>query len=372
MMKKNCAIFALLLTLFSAGLSEETDGSRGQINQSLVRGEGWKRIVTDTAAFSLGKDIPYEADPALSIRDWGTYPSMDGSTVCVPMANEFARQWLGLSDEDLAGFVNFSTTPYAYERLTNRGAAMLSLIPSENAVLDDRHPVDLVLGTEPNRDEKAEAAAAGVELQMVPVCFDAFVFLVNGKNPVDTLTQRQIRDIYSAKPDDEQPRRYESDYYEAFPGTYVTREPVIMNWAEVGGEDRTILAYQRPHGSGSQTAMEELVMRDREIYTAREIEVVGGMSELVHRVGNYDNDEAAIGYSYLYYVNELYRSGEIKILSVDGIAPTPENLRSGVYPYTVCYYAVYEKGNETAARFAEWIVSKEGQACVAQAGYIPL
>ena len=135
MMKKSRAIFALLLMFSTAGLSEETGGSRGQINQSLVRGEGWKRIVTDIAAFSLGKDIPYEADPALSIRDWGTYPSMDGSTVCVPMANEFARQWLGLSDEDLAGFVNFSTTPYAYERLTNRGAAMLSLIPSVLPVL---------------------------------------------------------------------------------------------------------------------------------------------------------------------------------------------------------------------------------------------
>ena len=38
----------------------------------------------------------------------------------------------------------------------------------------------------------------------------------------------------------------------------------------------------------------------------------------------------------------------MKVLTVDGTAPTDENLRSGAYPFTVYYYAVYEKGNETA------------------------
>ena len=63
----------------------------------------------------------------------------------------------------------------------------------------------------------------------------------------------------------------------------------------------------------------------------------------------------AIGYSYLYYVDSLYKSGSLKVLSVDGIPPTAENLRGGAYPYTVYYYAVYAEGNETAARFAEFI-----------------
>jgi len=53
------------------------------------------------------------------------------------------------------------------------------------------------------------------------------------------------------------------------------------------------------------------------------------------------------------------------VLAVDGVSPTPENLRSGAYPYTVYYYAVYEKGNETAERFVNWMVSDEGQQCAA-------
>ena len=33
---------------------------------------------------------------------------------------------------------------------------------------------------------------------------------------------------------------------------------------------------------------------------------------------------------------------------------------------------VYAEGNETAAAFADWLISDEGQACIAQAGYVPL
>ena len=62
----------------------------------------------------------------------------------------------------------------------------------------------------------------------------------------------------------------------------------------------------------------------------------------------------------------------MKVLAVDGIAPTDENLQSGAYPFTVHYYAVYAEGNETAAAFTDWLVSDEGQACIAQAGYVPL
>ena len=97
-----------------------------------------------------------------------------------------------------------------------------------------------------------------------------------------------------------------------------------------------------------------------------------GMADLIAQVGNYDNSGASIGYSYLYYVEGLYKSGSLRVLSVDGVSPTPENLRSGAYPYTVYYYAVYRKGNENAERFVNWLTSEAGQRCVRQAGYIPV
>ena len=346
-MKKNilCALLALTLCL-PLGLAGAESASWKQINQSLERGEDWVRIVKDTSAFRLGGLMPLEHSEGLYIGQWATYPSIDGSTVCVPMAMEWARQWLDLAEEDLNGFVNFSTTPYAYDRLTQGKPNPMVTIASRGIMMDDTHPVDLVVGTAPNADERKAAEEAGVKLVMVPICCDAFVFLVNADNPVNTLTADQIRGIYGG---------------------------AIHLWSEVGGpEGLTIDAYQRPHGSGSQTAMEELVMDGFQLVAAQENYISMGMDDLIHQVGNYDNAPTALGYSYLYYVNGLYRSGSVKVLAVDGIEPTDENLQSGAYPFTVNYYAVYAEGNETAAAFAQWLISDEGQATIAQAGYVPL
>ena len=344
--KQICVVLAFLLAGCAVSCAAAEGGSWSQINQSLARKDGWVRYVQDPSAFRLGESRPLEGSEGVSVCSWGTWPSMDGSTVCVPLAMELARQWLDLPEEDLNGFVSFSTTPAAYDRLSGGKPNPSVSILSRSIMMDDTHPIDLVLGTGPNADERAAAEAAGLELVMVPVCCDAFVFLVNSENPVDSLTADQIRRIYSGG---------------------------IRLWSEVGGEEGfTVAAYQRPHGSGSQTAMEELVMKGWNLTAAEPNYISDGMADLIAQIGNYDNARNALGYSYLYYVEGLYKSGSVKVLSVDGTAPTPENLRSGAYPFTVNYYAVYAKGNETARRFTDWLVSDEGQACVAQAGYVSL
>ena len=361
-MKRVLALLLALGLLFSFALAEEDgdetekSGSWAQINQSLAPGDGWQQFVQDRSAFALGEDTPYADDERIRICSWGTWPSMDGSTVCVPMAMEAARQWLGLSESDLNGFINFSTTPNAIARLVSGSPNPMVTIQSENVVMDDTAPVTLYLGVMPNEDSWALAEGKGVALKAVPVCYDAFVFLVNGANPVDSLTLQQIRDIYTLRDPD--------DWKE---------ERIIENWSAILPEyDMGIYAYERPHGSGSQNAMEEMVMQGLPIYPVKEADIVGGMSDLIRRIGNYDNCEGALGYSYLYYVNELYKSGDIKVLAIDGVSPTPDNLRSGAYPLTVCYYAVYREDDENAARFVDWLLSDEGQASIAQASYIPL
>ena len=339
---------AALLMPIAGALAESGSESNSwsQINQSVARGDNWQRIVEEREDFQLGGTAALTGNEAVLIGSWGDYPSIDGSTVCVPLAMELARQWLDLPEEDLNGFVNLSTTPYAYERLFHGKANPMVTIASRGIMMDDTHPVDIVIGTGPNADERQAAADAGVDLVMVPVCYDAFVFLVNSCNPVESLTVDQIRGVYS--------------------GAY-------RLWSEVGGPaDSIIAAYQRPHGSGSQTAMEELVMQGYQLAAAEPNYISEGMADLIAQIGNYDNSENALGYSYLYYVDGLYKSGSVKVLSVEGIAPTAENLQNGSYPFTVYYYGVYDKNNQTAERFVNWLVSEEGQACVKQAGYVPL
>ncbi|MDR1795999.1 MAG: substrate-binding domain-containing protein [Clostridiales Family XIII bacterium] len=212
--------------------------------------------------------------------------------------------------------------------------------------MSEDHPVDLFLGTAPSADEFALAESEGVTLVQEPVCWDAFVFIVNARNPVDNLSLDQIRDIYSGE---------------------------ITSWKDVGGRWKAITPYQRNANSGSQTAMESMVMQGEPLMPPIMGEV-RTMDGLVEAVADFDNGTGSIGYTFLYYVDEMYKDENIKLLSIDGVAPTEENIRSGAYPLAVNYYAVYREEDEdgTAGKFTEWILSEEGQMVVEQAGYIPM
>jgi phosphate transport system substrate-binding protein len=326
-------------------------GSWNQINQSVTRGQDWQQIVVDSP-FELGEktfagswSVPGDKEDFYDLG-FGTYPRIDGSTVAVPMAMEFAWQHLGLSDGDARDFVVFSTTHTAYENLITKSSNQSGGIYSENAFLDKDHPVDLLIATEPSEDELVIAKEYGVVLVQKPVCYDAFVFITHKNNPVDSLTLEQVRGIYSGE---------------------------ITNWKEVGGDNAEIVAYQREENSGSQTAMINLVMKDTPMLPAMKIEVVEGMGELVEAVAEYKNNKASIGYTYEYYINALYKNENIKMLKIDGKSPDEKNLKTGTYPLTTCYYGVIRAGDENkpGGLFLEWMLSKEGQRCIKQAGYIP-
>ncbi len=347
-------VLALVLALGSAlsspaeALAQASSGggSWGQINQPVERPANWTALVPSSPFVLGGRTQAGEANgQPLYVQEYGSYPSIDGSTVCVPLAMELARQLLGMEEGDLQGFVTFSTTHNAYLRLIGRQANPSSMIMSQNAAMEDQRPVDLMIGTEPSEEELRLAADAGVKLVKVPICYDAFVFLVHGKNPVKSLTVSQIQQIYVGQ---------------------------IMNWREVGGQDVQIFPFQREANSGSQTAMENLVMKGVALTAALPNYVTEGMGDLIRKIGDYDNGPASLGYSYLYYVENLYKSGDVKVLAVDGVQPSADNLRSRKYPFTTCYYAVYREGDALAQGFAEWLAGDVGQQVVRQAGYVPV
>ncbi len=346
--RKILSLLCLVLLLLPTFSHAESTGSYAYINQDLGRPATWRQIALDSP-FQLGDKEPIGTvgNKPLMSRRYGAYPSIDGSTVTLPMAIEFARQHLSLTDADIENFVFFNKTHSAYVNLIEKKPNLAPQILSENAVLDDAHPVDLILVTQPSDDELALAKAHDVTLIQEPVCFDAFVFIVHKDNPVDSLTVEQIQAIYTGG---------------------------ITNFAEVGGENKFIAPYQRPVNSGSQTGMEKLVMQEKKMTAARKEYTFIGMGDLVEAVGAYRTDEQSLGYTYLYYIDTLYRHEDIKVLSIDGVAPTPENLRSGKYPFTTAYYAIIraEDREKTGGLFLDWMLSEEGQRCIAQAGYVPV
>ena len=329
------------------GTADKT-GSWGSINQNVERGNDWQQIVTDSP-FKLGEmtSITDKHGYVNKYCDKGTYPYIDGSTVCVPMAVEFARQHLGFEDSTANEFVLFSTTHYAYENLMDPMNQTEFYVHHNFGANINLKGVDLVIATEPSDEEIAQAESLGVTLKKTPVCYDAFVFITHKDNPVENLTVEQIKKIYTGE---------------------------ITNWKEVGGKNEKIRAFQREKNSGSQTAMENLVMGGADMIDPIEVKVIEGMGMLVDAVAEYENETASLGYTYRYYIDTLYKNDNIKTISINGIAPTNENIRSGYYPFTTSYYGVIREGDENkiGGQFLDWILSDEGQKCVAQAGYITL
>jgi len=318
--------------------------------------DGWRQIVQNSQ-FTLGEPLLEGTTDQKGWTTWklslpgAAYPNIDGSTVMVPMAVEFARQHLGMDAEQAGRFIEFSTTYYAYKILCERDEHSYTFRNYFEGVdyvsWDTGRPLDLLLGSPPVDAAWKLAGDNGVELVQKPVCRDAFVFITGADNPVESLTLDQVRGIFSGE---------------------------ITSWREVGGANQAIRAFQREEGSGSQLGMEELVMQGTPMADPKTVMVVGGMGGLIDAVAEYQNSARSIGYSYKYYIDNQYSNESIKQLKIEGVAPTNENIRNGSYPLSVEYVGVILKGGEKGPGwlFLDWILSEEGQACVAQAGYIPM
>ena len=235
------------------------------------------------------KEVVISAEPIFTEED---YPIVDGSTATIPLAKAFEENFTGKTDVE----INHSMTHEAYLNLVDGGC-------------------DLILVVEPAEDDKAYAESKNVELQYDKVTNEGFVFFVNKDNPVDSLTIEQIQKIYSGE---------------------------ITNWKDVGGNDEEIIAYQRPVNSGSQTAMENLVMKDVELMPAKTETLADSMFDIIDVISDYDNGVNSIGYSYYYFANTMYLGENVKMLKVEGIAPNNSTIQAGQYPIMTSYYAVPE------------------------------
>ena len=203
---------------------------------------------------------------------------------------------------------------------------------------------DAVFGLEPSEEQKADLAAHGVELRMQPVARDAFVFFVHADNPARNLTTEQVRAIYSGK---------------------------ATTWREAGVEwDARLIPFQRNKNSGSQTTLER-IMGDVPIMPPLEEDRLGGMGDIFRDVADYRNRRGAIGFSFRYYATELVAAGKIRLLALDGVEPTVENIRSGKYPFVAESYLVTAGEPEgDTARLASFLSSPEGRALVEAVGYV--
>lgn len=97
------------------------------------------------------------------------------------------------------------------------------------------------------------------------------------------------------------------------------------------------------------------------------------MSGLISRVADYQNTQNALGYSFRYYTTIMQHNENLRLLSIDGIAPTVENIRNGKYPLTVDVNIVTSgTPSENSQKMINWFLSPQGQKLIEDVGYIAI
>lgn len=294
---------------------------------------------TDYTVYSEhSKLVTLDHEPEFMIENEADMPVMDGAEACYPLYAAVAK----------AAYRNIDVIEAEAEqgdnRLNGRIVTFTNTVQGFRRIIDGG--ADLLFGAKPSKSQLEYADYKGVELVVTPIGREGFVFFVEEDNPVENLTSEQIRAIYHGD---------------------------ITNWKEVGGKDQKIKAFQRPKDSGSQ-AMMEYFMGDVSLMEPDTYEIIGGMLDVIDKVAQYANEDGAFGYSFRYFVEELSQEKGVKLLSIDGIAPTLENIENGSYPLTVdlCLTTRTEDPNPYVQKMIDFMLSKDGQEIVRRTGYAGL
>jgi len=271
------------------------------------------------------------AEPASSptLHIASDYPRLVGTSAIFPLYAAFAQAVYEGLDEQSARevVVNRANAVEAYWRLIDGEA-------------------DIFFGAAPSQKQRDYAASRGLPLGETLLGKEALVFFVHKDNPVRSLTQAQIKAVYSGR---------------------------IHNWKELGGPGQPILAFQRPDDSDSQAAMSRIMEGEPLARPPREKQTRGRYNTVVIDLAEYRNRENALGYSFLWSVTGDYANPDVRLLAIDGTLPTPENIRSGDYPFTVPLLAVTARPlSPQSENLLEWITGPEGQDLLERAGYVPL
>ena len=313
----------------------------GFYNDSIPVMEDRDSLIYQYEPFAEGTKAVY-LDEESTLKFENPSIDMDGATALYPVYSAFAQAVYPQAKYDIYdykynedegyGQVTCSGTIEAYERLIEG-------------------KTDIIFCAAPSKDQLALAEAAGVQLHLTPIGREAFVFFVNSENPVKGLTVEQIQGIYTGE---------------------------ITNWRELGGRNQKIRPYQRAENSGSQSALLRL-MEGLPLMEPEKEDRIAGMGGIITEVASYRNHKNAIGFSFRFYSTEMVENEQIRLLALNGVAPTRETIRSGEYPISSNFYAVTaspigepapEEHNEGLRAFIDWILSEQGQALIEKTGYV--
>lgn len=186
-----------------------------------------------------------------------------------------------------------------------------------------------------SRELKEEEKSTGITEHVL--AYDGIAVVVNKENPVKDLDSETVKKIFEGE---------------------------ITNWSEVGGNDEDIIVISRESGSGTRDAFEEMMELTEEVDgatvpTLREDALIcEGNGSVKASVASKTN---AIAYLSLGYIDDTMNT-----VSIDGVVPSVETVKSGEYKISRPLLLV-TKGeiSEAAQKYLDYCLD-EGQTIVSE------
>lgn len=168
------------------------------------------------------------------------------------------------------------------------------------------------------------------------VCVVGVATVVNSEVKISNLSKQQLIDIYTGK---------------------------ITNWKDVGGSDMAIVLINRPASSGTRALFKQYALGGLDEASGQGLteDNSGTLAQMVKTT------KGSIAYLALSYTKT---DTNIKTLSIDGQAPTYENIYKGAYPVWG-YEHMYTNGEATGAvkAFLDFIASDKFASKIEANGY---
>jgi phosphate transport system substrate-binding protein len=240
--------------------------------------------------------------------------TMDGSSALQPLA-QAAADSLKTDNPDLSITVNAGGSGKGLTDIANKSVD----IGNSDVFAEDKLTADKLTGLVDHK-----------------VCVIGVATVVNPDVTVTNLTKDQLVSIFTGK---------------------------VKNWKEVGGNDQAIVLVNRPTTSGTRSLFKKLALggKDEATGTALQQDDSGILEQTVAQT------KGAIGYLALSYTGG---KTDIKLVNLDGVEPTYDNIYSGKYPVWG-YEHMYTNGEATGAvkSFLDYLASSEFASTIIDKGY---
>ncbi len=184
-------------------------------------------------------------------------------------------------------------------------------------------------------------------VEMYLVAWDALVPVVHKSNPVNSLTTQQLQDVLTGK---------------------------ITNWKDLGGEDKPIFVLARQGKvSGVGYMTRKIIFSGTDVDYTVEASIMKSSGPLENKVSF---DPYAIGITGVSSAKKRIESGKkMKILKVDGVEATKENISTGSYPFYRPLFLSLNPNTEkynSAKTFIDWVLTEEAQDIIDSVGTVNL